>query len=208
MRQLNGVYTQKVNRRHRSSGHVFQGRYIAILVDADAYLLELVRYVVLNPVRARMVGDPRAWRWSSHRAMIGKTKPPPWLAIDALLAHFASDRADAVRLYRRVVAAGIGAGSIWMDLNRRVFLGDDDFVARMLALRGDGPPDRAIPLAQQRPPAPPLEEIASRYPTRDAAIAAAHATGAYSYQQIAEVFGVHFTTVGRVVRAARKAGTL
>ena len=219
MRQLGGVYTQKLNRRHDRSGHVFQGRYTAILVDADAYLLELARYVVLNPVRAGRVGGPGKWKWSSYRAMTGKAKPPPWLATGALLGHFARDRAVAVRRYRRFVARGMDAESVWSGLNRQVFLGDDAFVARMQSFLREGspdpsiPPDLSIPLdpsiprAQQRPPAPPLEEFALHYPNRDAAIAAAHATGAYSYQQIAEAFGLHFTTVGRIVRAARKAGT-
>ena len=68
MRQLSGVYTQRFNRRHKRVGHVFQGRYKAILVDRDSYLLELCRYVVLNPVRAKMVRSARQWRWSSFRA--------------------------------------------------------------------------------------------------------------------------------------------
>jgi putative transposase len=72
MRQLNGVYTQAVNRRHGQSGHVFQGRYKAILVVRVSYLLELSRYVVLNPVRAAMVKHTRQWKWSSYHAMIGK----------------------------------------------------------------------------------------------------------------------------------------
>jgi putative transposase len=72
MRQLNGVYTQCFNRHHGHTGHVFQGRYKAILVDRDAYLLELARYVVLNPVRAGMVKSPQQWRWSSYAAMMGE----------------------------------------------------------------------------------------------------------------------------------------
>jgi REP element-mobilizing transposase RayT len=68
MRQLNGVYTQDFNRTHHRVGHVFQGRYKAILVEKEAYLLELVRYVVLNPVRAGMVRTPGEWPWSSYRA--------------------------------------------------------------------------------------------------------------------------------------------
>lgn len=68
MRQLNGVYTQASNRRHQRVGHVFQGRFKAILVDSDAYLLELARYVVLNPVRAGMVEGAQDWPWSSCRA--------------------------------------------------------------------------------------------------------------------------------------------
>ena len=79
MRQLNGVYTQYSNRRHRRVGHLFQGRYKAILIDGDSYLLELARYVVLNPVRAGMVKGPGEWPWSSYLAMVGKQSSPPWL---------------------------------------------------------------------------------------------------------------------------------
>ena len=73
MRQLNGVYTQASNRRHRRVGHLFQGRFKGILVDKEAYLLELSRYVVLNPVRAGMVESPEQWPWSSYRAMVKKS---------------------------------------------------------------------------------------------------------------------------------------
>ncbi len=88
MRQLNGVYTQRFNRRHGVVGHLFQGRYKAILVQRDAYLLELTRYVVLNPVRARMVKDPMDWPWSSYGATVGCVSAPDWLECDWLLAQF------------------------------------------------------------------------------------------------------------------------
>ena len=72
MRQLNGVYTQTSNRRHHRVGHVFQGRYKAILIEKESYLLELCRYVVLNPIRANMINDVADWPWSSYAAMLGK----------------------------------------------------------------------------------------------------------------------------------------
>jgi putative transposase len=71
MRQLNGVYTQKSNYNHKTVGHIFQGRYKAILVDEEKYFYELVRYIVLNPVRAKMVKNPENYHWSSHREIIG-----------------------------------------------------------------------------------------------------------------------------------------
>jgi REP element-mobilizing transposase RayT len=86
MRHLNGVYTQRFNRRHAKVGHVFQGRFKAILVDADAYLMTLCRYVDLNPVRARMVEAPGDWPWSSYRAHTNAAEPPPWLDAHALAA--------------------------------------------------------------------------------------------------------------------------
>ncbi|MFN3843794.1 MAG: REP-associated tyrosine transposase [Rehaibacterium terrae] len=206
MRQLNGVFTQYSNRRHRRVGHLFQGRFKAILVDADSYLLELARYVVLNPVRAGMVSDPGAWPWSSYLAMIGVEASPPWLATDGLLAVFGKRRSNAVRRYMAFVAEGVGAEPIWQHLRSQVFLGDEDFVARSLR-RAKLSEDVNIPKAQRRLPPPPLAVIERKHRDRDAAIAAAYATGGYSYQQIAEHFGVHFTTVGRVVRTARRLRT-
>ena len=76
MRQLNGVYTQRFNRRHDLVGHLFQGRFKGVLVERDAYLLELSRYVVLNPVRAGMVGAASQWEWSSYGAMAGLVARP------------------------------------------------------------------------------------------------------------------------------------
>ncbi|MCB1909275.1 MAG: transposase [Rhodocyclaceae bacterium] len=203
MRQLNGVYTQASNRRHERSGHLFQGRYKAILVDADAYLLELSRYVVLNPVRAGMVREPGEWPWSSYRAMFGPGQCPPWLSVDGLLSRFAKRRATAERRYARFVAEGRGLPSIWERLNRQVFLGDDAFVLRSRVALKNVSDDVNVPRAHRRPPAPPLAVFVAECTDRGAAMAAAHATGEYSYQQIAEAFGVHFTTVGRAVRAAR-----
>jgi putative transposase len=112
MRHFNGVYTQAVNRKHRRVGHVFQGRYKAILVEKDSYLLELSRYVVLNPVRARMVSEPGDWPWSSYRSMTGQADSPEWLQTDALLAQFGKQRDDAVLRYIDFVRAGVGLPSI------------------------------------------------------------------------------------------------
>ena len=201
MRQLNGVFTQTSNRRHRRVGHLFQGRYKAILVDSDAYLLELSRYIVLNPVRARMVKTPEAWAWSSYRATMGLAEAEPCLAVDGLLAQFARSRAVAQARYAQFVREGINAPSPWLLLRSQVFLGDDDFVSKTQSQMAAHQHDEVqIPTAQRRPPAKALQQIEESSVSRNAAIVEAHATGAYSYQQISEHFGIHFTTVGKVVR--------
>ena len=205
MRQLNGVYTQATNCRYGRVGHLFQGRYKAILVDGDSYLLELTRYVVLNPVRAGMVASPVEWRWSSFRDMLGERTPPDWLATDALLAQFSCDREEAVRRYVQFVAEGRGAESIWNNLKRQIYLGDDRFVETMQAKSEGLSKAVGVPKTQTRPPAPPIEELASKYRNRNEAIAAIYATGEYSYQQIADFYGLHFTTVGKIVRKERAA---
>lgn len=204
MRQLNGLYTQRSNRKHGRVGHVFQGRYQAILVDQERYLLEVARYVVLNPVRAGMVRLAQDWPWSSYGAMTGQVDVPRWLTTDALLSAFGADRGAAMQAYAQFVADGVKAPPLWGRLQGQLYLGDADFVARMLAKAGQAPALQVqVPRAQRRVPPPPLADIVARHSNRDEAIAAAHATGHYSYTQIAKHFGLHFTTVGRVVRRAK-----
>ena len=67
MHQLNGIFSQSINYKYKRVGHLFQGRYKAILVDKGAYLLELCRYIILNPVRANMVDSPDEWLWNSSK---------------------------------------------------------------------------------------------------------------------------------------------
>lgn len=202
MRQLNGVYTQYVNRTHRRVGHVFQGRYKGILVEKDSYLLELARYVVLNPVRARIVNDAGDWPWSSYRAMVGSARRPDWLETDWVLGQFSSRRAEAVRRYRDFVRAGVGLSSIWEGLHGQVFLGSEDFAQRMRGRRPDGDL-REVPRAQRRPMGVSLSSYAARSDRRRA-MAEAYLSGYYTMKEIAEHFGVHYSTVSRAVRAMER----
>jgi REP element-mobilizing transposase RayT len=215
MRQLNGVYTQLTNRAHDRVGHVFQGRFKAIVVDKDSYLLELARYVVLNPVRAGMVDDPGQWPWSSYGAMLAPGRLPgsDWLATDKLLAYFAPeqpllDREKAQQRYVDHVREGIGLPSVWEDLSGQMYLGDEKFVAKMSDMAEQIPQGaRAgrsrleIPHAQRRPVPLPLQSYIEQYPNnRNAAIQAAFASGNYTMAQLAEHFKLHYTSVSRIVK--------
>ena len=200
MRQLNGVFTQRSNRRHGRSGHLFQGRYKAILVDRDAYFLELARYIVLNPVRAAVVRQPQQWQWSSYGATAGRAKRSVWLFTDSILKQFGNSRARARQSYEEFVKEGVGKETIWKDLQGQIYLGDNEFVEAMQSKRTDADNDINIPRQQRRTPPLTLSTIRRRYAERDEAIRAAYETGAYSYQAIAKHFGLHFTTVGRIVR--------
>ena len=200
MRQLNGVFTQRSNRRHRRVGHVFQGRYKAILVQKETYLLEVARYVVLNPVRAGMVRSANDWPWSSYRATAGWVEVPSWLTIDWLLSAFGTRRKAAREAYRRFVSEGRGADSIWDDLKRQMYLGDQAFVDRMMAtLEGDALLDE-VPTTQHRPPPKALDHYAKAHRDRDKAIAAAYASGGYSMKTIGEHFGLHYSMVSRILK--------
>ena len=200
MRHLNGVYTQRTNRRHSLAGHLFQGRFKAILVERDAYLLELARYVVLNPVRARMVGAASDWLWSSYRAMIGQAHVPAWLETDWLLAQFGSERVSSQAGYAAFVAQGTGHPDVWQGLRNQVFLGSDAFVKLHCAPSKPSGRLQEVPRAQRRALAKPLDDFARRYPERREAMAHAYQSGAYSMQEIGDYFGVHYATVSRAVR--------
>ncbi len=108
MRQVNGRYTQRFNRRHMMAGHLFQGRYKAILVQKESYLLALSRYVVLNPIRAGMVERLEDWPWSSYPAVVGLEEGEHWLDTDWLLSHFGKYRKKAIEKYGRFIQEGIG----------------------------------------------------------------------------------------------------
>ncbi|MEM8500941.1 MAG: transposase [Pseudomonadota bacterium] len=107
MRFLNGTYAQRFNKRHQRVGHLLQGRYKAILVDSEPYLLELARYIVLNPVRAGMVHAAEEWPWSSYRATVGLCAAESCLTRDTTLARFSDRRDKAQSAYTRFVAAGL-----------------------------------------------------------------------------------------------------
>ncbi len=132
MKQLNGVYTQMFKRRHKRVGHVFQGRYKAILIQKDSHLLAVCRYVILNPVRAGAVEKPEEWRWSSYRATVGKEKPHSCLTTKWILGQFAGKQRQAEKKYREFIEAGIGAKSVWKEVKGQSILGEEDFAESFL----------------------------------------------------------------------------
>ncbi|WP_377705154.1 transposase [Pseudoduganella sp. UC29_71] len=198
MRQLNGVYAQHFNRRHQLVGHLFQGRYHAILVQKEAYLLELARYLVLNPVRANMVQSPAEWPWSSYAYMLGNKEPPEWLDTDSILSRFSSIRIKAVQAYIEFVAAGSGLGSPLLSVSHQLLLGDAEFVERYREWATDVPLS-GLSKTQRRLAALTLEEYKQRYPDRDEAMAKAHFSTVFTMAQIAEFFKVSVRTVSRAV---------
>ncbi len=202
MRQLNGVYTQRFNRHHGRCGHVFQGRYKAIVVQREAYLLELCRYVVLNPVRAGMVSDVAGWPWSSFAATAGLAKPHGWLVVDEVLNWFGNQRKQAMKRYVNFVQKGVAAHKPWEEISSQIYLGDEDFMGSMPALAAGN--DQEINRAQRRALVKSLATYKRQYPNRDDAMARSYLSGHYTMKEIGEFFGVHYVTVSRAVRRFEK----
>lgn len=131
MRHINGAYTNYYNTKRNRTGHLFQGRYKAILVEADEYATELSRYIHLNPVRAKMVEKPETYRWSSFRAYIGESKAPEWLKIGFILRYFGSNGKVAERKYQQFVHELLSEESDYsVDCSSaRAILGSPEFMA-------------------------------------------------------------------------------
>ncbi|MCP4407298.1 MAG: addiction module toxin RelE [Gammaproteobacteria bacterium] len=200
MRQLNGVYTQRFNRYHNQVGHVFQGRYKAIIVQKEPYLLELARYIVLNPVRARMVRTVNNWRWSSYRATIRSAPPQARLNTDWLLSCFAKRKLTAIERYKRFVAEGKNQPSPWIQLQNQVFLGSEKFVDET---RKHLPTDKdlsEIPKPQKRPTARPLTYYSKKTRSRNEAIFKAYQSGGYTMKEIGDYFDLHYSRISRIIR--------
>ncbi|MDX8395627.1 MAG: transposase, partial [Mariprofundaceae bacterium] len=151
MQRLNGRYTQGFNRKHKRVGHVFQGRYKAILVEKDSHLLELCRYIVLNPVRANMVGEVSSWKWSSYHHTLCADRDFEWLASDRVLALFSTHRNEAVNRYQQFVVEGVGLQSPWEELRGQIYLGGEAFLAKNKDMLSEKKNDTDIPSAQRHP---------------------------------------------------------
>lgn len=134
MQGINGGYTGYFNRKYERSGHLFQGRYKGILVDKDNYLVELSRYVHLNPVRASMVKRPEEYRWSSYPVYIARGKEVIWVEYAWVLSKFGSDIKKGREKYRRYVEEGLKEGIGETPLKAvqgQVVLGGEDFVEKI-----------------------------------------------------------------------------
>lgn len=208
MRQLNGVYTQAFNRRHRRSGHLLQGRYKAILIQKESHLLEVCRYVVLNPVRAAMVEGPDGWAWSSYRATAGRVKPHLCLTREWILGQFGRRRLGAERKYRSFVKAGTGRETIWKEVKGQSLLGDEGFAGRLLHyVRGhEAIPE--IPKSQRFLHRPELDNVFTKAllldrEKRDRKIVEAVERHGYRQREIADYLGMHFTSISRIVNRVR-----
>ena len=132
MHHINGAYTTYFNKRHKRSGHLFQGRYRAIVVDKDEYAA-LSRYIHLNPVRAGIVKTPDEYPWSSYRYYSGKRKRPEWLVLDFILSYFGKDTLEAQKGYRKFVNEVIGKDyeSPLKETVASLILGGKDFINKI-----------------------------------------------------------------------------
>jgi len=209
MRQLNGVYTQAFNRQHNRVGHLFQGRYKGILIQKDSHLLEVCRYVVLNPVRAKAVKKPEQWRWSSYQATAGIEKPHPCLSTEWILNQFGSTRRIAEKAYRKFVEDGIKQESIWEAVRAQSILGEEEFTATLTDYLRGKKDIAELPKSQRYIDRPSLENIFSKNILKDISkrnrkISEAVRRHGYRQREVADYLKMHFTSISRILRERGK----
>ena len=225
VRHLNGVYTQYFNRRHRRVGHLFQGRYKALLVDKDSYLLELSRYIHLNPVRVGEVSDPARFRWSSAGAYVGRRSAPPFLYKDDVLSYFGARRATAAGHYAEFLRERVArATKPWDQVIEQSLLGSEQWVERIRRRLKDRGRHLEVPATRTLPPRPsldeilrkvsrqwkvPREELLSAYGRRGSgargvAMHLAHELGGLTQSEIATTFGITHFGVSKAIAATRQ----
>jgi REP element-mobilizing transposase RayT len=207
MRQLNGVYTQFFNRNHNQVGHVFQGRFKSIIVEKNTHLLELCRYIVLNPIRAGIVNAPEQWQWSSYNSTVQKNKHVGFLAVDWLLGQFSRKTGTARERYKSFVMDGLNKKtSPWDELQGQVFLGSKGFVRKIQDIIGLKETVKEIPKEQRFPSRPALVylfEAGMTKKQRNPRILEAHLRFGYSLKEIGDHLGLHYSTVSRVIKMGR-----
>jgi len=208
MRELNGIYAQKLNYIKNSVGHVFESRYKSILVDKDNYLLELCRYIALNPVRAKMVENPEDWKWSSYRATLGSIKPPKYLNVLWILSNFDENIEKSKKKYKKFVFEGIGKESPWRELRGRIFLGSKKFIEEHEEKLSAKESEKEIAKTERFASRPDLEEIFKNTKTkkiRNKKIYKAYEEYRYSLKEIGDFFNIHYSTISRIVKEIKEA---
>jgi len=200
MRQLNGMYTQNFNQIHNGWVMCSGDGARRCWWKKKSYLLEVARYIVLNPVRAQMVRTAKEWPWSSYRATAAQCDPPNCLMTDWLPAAYCSRKSDAVEHYKQFVQEGKGHPSPWTELCHQVHLGSEAFVENVQAHIDADQELSEIPVSQRRRPPKSLEYYDRHSQTRNHTIIEAHQSGGYTLKQIGDHFGLHYPTVSRIIR--------
>ena len=166
MHWLNGTYARWFNDRHQRAGHLFQGRFKAFLIEKETYFSEVLRYVVLNPVRAKMVARPEEYAWSSYRQTVGLDPAAAWLDVATVHARFDRSPSAAKWVYRDFVMARVdGQERLWDQVINGMYLGSDPWARRMRALVDSTPRSTDHPILERavgRPTTPAILEAVSQ----------------------------------------------
>jgi len=198
MQHIDGLYTQYENWRHRTTGHVLEGRYTGIVIDDTCYLRNAIGYVLRNPVEARLVSDPGDWPWSSYNAAMGKA-PPQFETLTWLSSLFQADTLDESR---RLLAEHVRKEpEDYPDLVRAAAEGPHEFKKCVRRVIGATLYRAALPRSYRAIARPPLSDVFAgvKRAERRQTIVRAHIVHGYLLTEIANYLELHPTTISRIV---------
>jgi len=198
MAQVNSAYAQAFNKRYGLVGHLFQSRFKSLVVQRETYLLTVLRYTVLNPVRAEMCERPEDYRYSSYVETLRARDDTSLINRKVVLAHFGRDLNSARDSYQEFVVSGIDADSIHEEVRAQVFLGDDRFIDDHTIDLNDEKLGEISSVARPDP-RPPLEHLVTDFADRDAVYYAYREWG-YNMRELGWYIGKHYSTVSRMIR--------
>ena len=204
MRQLNGVYSQSFNRLHQRVGHLFQGRFNAVVVDKDAYLLQVCRYILLNPVRAGLIDRPENWEWSSCRALAGMADIPDFLTVNWLRVQFGCAPDKSGKAFLDYIFRGMDEEYPHEALVGQVVLGRKKFIRTIAGKVREKTEMKEIPRQQRYSAGTDLDVIfqsgARQGERPETTIYKAYVDGGYTMREIAEYLNVHCTSVSLAIK--------
>ena len=209
MKHLNGVYTQRFNKKYRRVGHLFQGRFKAILIEKESHLLEVCRYVVMNPVRAKIANNPQDWKWSSYRGTAGLDAVHSYLTTEWILGQFGTrHREEAKQRYRKFIMRVMEEDTIWTEVKGQIILGEKDFVEEFMHYLKGKIDIKEIPKGQRYVHRPMLDSlfdsrILKNKRNRNKKIHEAVDKWGYTQKEVAEYLMMHYSTVSRLLKDIR-----
>lgn len=205
MRQLNGNYTQRYNIKHKKYGHLFQGRFKSVLVEDASYLGNIIRYIVLNPVKAKLAKTISVWLWTSHNEITGRKKSTGCVQIDETLSLFHKNKRIARQEYIKFIKQKCDKEETWQDLRSGFILGSLEFARNMVNKYGDEKARENI--KKERFAGRPSLEIVFKTnntkTTRNINIIKAFYKHGYTQTQIGEHLNLHYSTVSRIIDKER-----
>ncbi len=200
IRQLNGVYTQRSNRANNTEGHVFRGRYKAIAVQREKYLLPLIAYIFLLPLHAGFVKHPSQFKWSSCRYIYGKDDPPRHIDLEWFSRDFSADseKFDEFLEQNRLQ-------DVISETRKQIYLGDDEFIENVQKKSVKNSQTKEIPKRQiTKPVSSVLNGFIEDGCERTEAIAKTYLTGDYTLREVAESVSTHYSVVSKIVSEYEK----
>ncbi len=205
MRQLNGDYTQSFNVKHGRVGHLFQGRFKSSLIDQESYYFEVMRYIALNPVRAKLTKTPYSWLWSSYKYLTQGNNSLGYLNTDLALNEYSKNKTKAKQLYKEQINSRVKDETSWDTISNRAVIGSEVFMEKIKRLLIKTRDIKEISKKERFINRPELNKIFSKDSTftkkeRNNLIYDTYLKHGYSLSEIGRHLNLHYSSISKIIK--------